>query len=369
VKRLSLAILLIIWLPGAASAQNVPTPSPSLLDALATARSTGLEQLVTWAPQILMPAGPGPVTPAETKILALLPSDRDAILYWLNGHGRAALHAQGAADADIGVPYYPIDYAIAPAPFPKSVTPLRVPAVPVAASPKSTPAPQPRSHFGLLGALLPSLQIPIATSSNSSTTTTTSQNGNSTQIDQTTQSSGSSVSIGGNPWEAIGSLIDASANRASRPTAAPTPPPWRSLPFAMSAQSVLGSQIAVNRGFAAVRNDGTEGVACISFVNQSPKAAAEVDVDIEILDGFGFIKRVRPLRRVGTFASGAEVGGPSGPQTIGEARANCVIDGENRLADLSDPFSNASAVAYSVRRVLYADGTSWLQPGANPWAS
>lgn len=366
-KRLSLAILLSFWLPCTATAQNVPTPSQSLLDAVTTARSTGLAQLVAWAPQILLPAGPGPVTPAETKILALIPPDRDAILYWLNGHGRAALHAQGAADKNIGVPYYPIDYAIVPAPFPSSVTPLAVPAVAAPAAPKPTPAPRARSRFGLLGALLPSLQIPVASSSNSSTTTTTSQNGNSTQVDQTTQSSGSSVSIGGNPWEAIGSLIDASTDRSSGPAPAPTPPSWRNLPFATSLQSAPGSQIIVNRGFAAVRNDGTEGVACISFVNQSPKAVTQVDFDIEILDGLGLIKRVQALRRDGSFSPGAEVGGPRGPQTISEARANCVIDGENNLTDLTDPFSNASAVAYAVRQVFYADGTSWLQPGANPW--
>jgi hypothetical protein len=105
----------------------------------------------------------------------------------------------------------------------------------------------------------------------------------------------------------------------------------------------------------------------ISFVKRSATPATQVDVDIEILDGFGLVKRVQALRRTGTFAPGAEAGGPAGPQSVAEVRANCVIDGEDSLADPTDPFSNASAVAYAVRQVFHADGTSWLRPGANGW--
>jgi hypothetical protein len=354
-------------IPLASTAQQIPTPSDALVQALAAARAADMPALVAWAPQPVAPASTtGALAAAEMQILALAPADRDALLFWLGAHGRGALHAQGASDSDIGVPYYAIDYAIVPAPFPASVTPLVMPAVEL---PPATPTPAPARHhgFGFLGAMLPALNLPIASSSSSSTTSSTSQNGNSTQFNQTTQSSGASVSISGNPWEAVGSLIDASMDRASSRTAPDQP--WRSLPFAASTLSAPGSQILVNRGFAAVRYDGTEGAACISFVNQAPVAVRRLDVDIEILDGLGFIKRVRALRRTGPFAPGAEIGGPSGPQTIENARENCVIDGENRLADPTDPFSRASAVIYAVRQVLYADGTSWLQPGANPWSS
>jgi len=365
VKRLLLAIGSCIALPLIASAQIIPTPSTSLVDALATARDADMARLVAWAPQPVAPAAATDAgAAAEVKILALAPADRDALLYWLDAHGRAALHAQGASDADIGVPFYAIDYALVPAPFPVSVTPL--PISPAAAPATPAPTPQPRRHtFGMLGALLPALQLPIGSSSSSSSTTTTSQNGISTEINQTTQSSGTSVSIGGNPWEAVGSLIDASVDRSSG-RAAPASP-WRSLPFAASSLSARGSRIAVNRGFAAVRNDGTEGVACISFVNQSATTATQIDVDIEILDNWGLIKRVQRVRRIGTFVSGTEIGGPAGPQTVADARANCVIDGENTLDDPTDPFSSASAVVYAVRAVFYADGTSWLQRGANAW--
>jgi hypothetical protein len=362
------AVLPLAALPLATPAQQVPAPSNELVQALAAVRAADMPALIAWAAQPVAPAAPtGAVSAAEMGILALAQPDRDALLFWLRAHGRGALHAQGASDRDIGVPYYAIDYAIVPAPFPASVTPLVMPAVelpPPAPTPTDAPA---RHHgFGFLGSLLPTLNLPIASSSSSSTSSSTTQNGNSTEFNQTTQSSGASVSIDGNPWQAVGSLIDASMDRASN-RAAPAQP-WRSLPFAASTLGAPGSQILVTRGFAAVRYDGTEGAACISFVNQAPVAATQVDVDIEILDGLGFVKRVQALRRAGNFAPGAEIGGPTGPQTIQNARENCVIDGENRLDDPTDPFSRASAVVYAVRQVFYADGTSWLAPGANPWA-
>jgi hypothetical protein len=370
VKGLPVAILWCVVVPAAASAQSIPTPSAPLVDTLASVRAADMARLVAWASQPVAPAAvAGPAGVAEAKILALAPPDRGALLYWLNAHGRGALQAQGASDTDIGVPYYPIDYALVPAPFPAGVTPLTMPVELLPATPAPAPPPQRRTHFGFLGSLLPALQIPIASSSSSSTSTTTSVNGNSTEFNQTTQSSGASVSIGGNPWQAIGSLIDSSVDRSPAAPVAPPPAPWRNLPFATSSLSAPGSMIALNRGFAAVSQDGTEGVACISFVNQSSAIVSQIDVDIEVLDGLGFIKRVQTLQRTGSFGPGTEVGGPSGPQTVAAARANCVIDGRNSLDDPTDPFSNASAVVYSVRQVFYADGTSWLQPGANSWGS
>ncbi len=354
-------------MPSGAAAATIPEPSQALLSAVASARSAGLSELAEWAPQPVAPvASGGSVAVAEAQIQALPPADRDALIYWLAGHGRGALHARGATDADIGVPFYPLDYTIAPAPFPASVTPLAYPSP--APAPTAVPAPQPRhrSHFGFLGSLLPALQLPIASLSNSSSASSTTQHGNTTGVDKSFSSTGASVSIGGNPWEVLGSLIDASIDR-SAPRAGSPPVTWRSLPFAMSSLSAPGSHVVVTRGFAAVRDDGTEGAACVSFANQGTKAVTQLDIDIEILDGLGFIKRVRGLRRAGNFAAGAEIGGPSGPQTVAEARANCVIDGENSLEDASDPFAGASGVAYAVRQVVYADGTSWLQPDANQW--
>ena len=323
----------------------IPPPAPALLDALNSARSA-----------------PGSAATA-TKISGLAPPDRDAMTYWLASHGRGPLHARGVTDRQIGVPYYALDYNLVPAPWPSTVQPLVAPAPAPTQAP--TPAPSRHKSFGLLGALLPELHIPIASSSSSSSQTTTTNTANGSETDTTTQSSSTSVSIGVNPWAIVGSLIDASSARGAQQPAPSVP--WNGLLFAASTLGSGGSGIAVTRGFAAVRKDGTEGLACISFANNTQKVANEIDVDIEILDSLGFIRRVAPLRLTGSFAPGAEVGGPANVQDVNSARANCVIDGENTLADLSDPFSRAQAVVYSVRRVRFADGTQWLQPGANPW--
>lgn len=60
-----------------------------------------------------------------------------------------------------------------------------------------------------------------------------------------------------------------------------------------------------------------------------PPADAVGNVPPEIINTLGFIRRVVPLRRNGSFAPGTEVGGPANVQDVGSARANCVIDGEN----------------------------------------
>jgi hypothetical protein len=355
----ALTFLGLLCTQGAAQT-DIPAASPELIDALASARASSITQIVAWAQGS---AASPDVASAIAKIRALEQPDQDAIVYWLASHGRGPLHARGATDEQIGVPVYAIDYTRVPAPWPSTVAALIEPSPMPAATP--TPEPRKHTHFGLLGDLLPALQIPIASSSSSSSQTTTTSIPNGVQTETTSESSGSSVSIGVNPWAVVGSLIDASTARSS-----PQAPsvPWRGLLFAASTLGGGDSGISVTRGFAAVRNDGTEGLACISFANNDAKVATEIDVDIEILDTLGFIRRVAPLRLTGSFAPGVEVGGPANVQDVHSARANCVIDGENELADLTDPFAGAQAVVYSVRRVQFADGTQWLEAGANAWS-
>jgi hypothetical protein len=302
----------------------------------------------------------GSFSSLSAQIAALPQPEGDALAYWLGGHGRGPLHALGVTDQQIGIPFFPIDYQIVPAPWPASVTPLAEP-VP---TPAPTPQPRHRSHFfgNLLGSVLPDLQIPIASSSSSSSQTTTTTTPNSVQSDTTSESSSTSVSIGGNPWAIVGAIIDAAGT--SKPQVA-----WRNLVFASSTLGMNGSNVDVTHGFAAVRNDGTEGLACVSFVNRNAKVATEVDVDLEILDALGYIRRVEPLRLSGTFQPGAEIGGPQSVEEVQSARQNCAIDGERSLSDPTDPFSAANAVVYSVRSVRFADGTSWSEPGANPWTT
>ena len=135
----------------------------------------------------------------------------------------------------------------------------------------------------------------------------------------------------------------------------------------MSKLSSADAPVKIARGFAARRLDGTEGLACISFVNNANQPATEVDVDVEILDQRLQLRDVEKLARSGSFAPGDEINGPTHPRDVTTERKNCVIDGEGSLVNLRDPFKYARAVAVSVRRVVFADGSSWMEPGANTW--
>ncbi len=348
-KRLWIFVTACAVTTAAVLAQTAPAPTQALIDVLAEARAADTGALAAWAQG--RSASPA-ITPLVDKILALAPPDRDAVLFWLDGHGRRGLHARGLTDAQIGVPYYPIDYTIAGAPLPGSIAPIAIPPPP---TPVPTPAPQHHANLGFLGAVLPWVNVPVASSSSSSTSTSTSQNGNSTEIDQTTNSSSTSVSVGVNPGAVLASLLGAAADHGSHPSS--SPPPWRAVHFLASPLSDPASPVIVTHGFAAVHNDGSGGIACVAIANHSAKTVTQVDVDFEILNGLGLIRNVQPLRRMGTVAPGAEAGGDVGPQSEEEQRANCV------------PFTGATSVQYAVRQVFFDDGTSWLQPGANAWSS
>lgn len=348
---------------GIAQSQNaagIQPASPALVAALSAVRAAPIPSLVTWIGSQQAPsAGSDPLSVAESQIAALTPGDRDAIVFWLSGHGRGALQAQGATDAQIGIPYYPLDYDVAPAPFPQTVGFLP-PAPPI---PTPTPAP-PQHHRSFLGFLaaaaqLPGVNVPVAQSSSSSVT-------NNADGSQTIDSSSSSVSVGFNPAAVLGSILDAADahGSAQSPSSA-----WRQVPFGAATLDAASSPsgIAITHGISSVRYDGTEGFACISFQNNAQQAVTEVDVDIQVVDGLGLWRRVVPLRRSGSFGPGALVNGPGSLRDVNASRPNCVIDGAGDLDDPSNPFSGAAAVGYAIRQVTYADGSVWREPGANPW--
>lgn len=363
---LALLAILAATLVGIAGAQSLthpplPPPSAELLAALSAVRTGPIDGLAAWADR-LQPsdAGGGSLETVEITIMDLAPGDRDALLYWLGSHGRGALHAQGASDVQIGPPYFALDYAIVPGAWPADVA--RLPSPP----PLPTPAPQPKHHSSFLNSLaqmVPGAQIPVASSSSSSSSTTTNADGSQTT---TSQSSGSSVSVGVDSAALINSLIEASA---AHPSSQGSGASWRPLLFAASTLDAAAdaSQISITHGFAAARFNGTEGLACLSFVNNAQQTAVEVDVDLQMVDAYGFLRRVAPLRRYGSFAPGQLIAGPSSVQDANASRPNCVVDGEGSVADPTDPFAGAAAVLYAVRQVKYADGSAWLLPGANPW--
>ncbi len=353
---------------GIAQSQNVPgiqPASPQLVAVLSAVRAAPIPALIARMQSRQEPAtvgsdaDSGALMAAESRIDELTPGDRDALLYWLSGHGRSALQAQGATDAQIGVPYYSLDYAITSAPYPKTVGFLP----PEPQLPTLTPAPQHthRSFLGFLAAAaaLPDVNVPVAQSSSSSVT-------NNADGSQTINSSSSSVSVGFNPSAVLGSILDSanSHGSAQSPSSA-----WRQLPFGSATLDAAASpsQIALTHGISSVRYDGTEGFACISFQNNAQQAVTELDVDIQVIDGLGLLRRVVPLRRIGSFAPGAQVNGPGSLPDVNSSRPNCVIDGAGDLDDPSNPFSGAAAVSYAIRQVTYGDGSTWLEPGANPW--
>lgn len=83
-----------------------PVASQSLVSTLHTLRNlsdSSFQQVLWWAPN---PSDPGITVPdwnnAEHQIMQLPRKDRDAVLAWLNGHGRQPLYDRGATDAMIG---------------------------------------------------------------------------------------------------------------------------------------------------------------------------------------------------------------------------------------------------------------------------
>ena len=102
---------------------GIQPASPALVAALGAVRAAPIPSLIAWIGSQQPPAtaGSDPLSVAENQIAALTPGDHDALVFWLSGHGRGALQAQGATDAQIGIPYYPLDYDVAPAPFPQTV--------------------------------------------------------------------------------------------------------------------------------------------------------------------------------------------------------------------------------------------------------
>ncbi len=95
------AVAIVAARPAAAA------PSNALSSALSSLRSLSdgqFERVVGWsrsgAARPFVPSTP--VERVEAQILDLPNADRNAVLAWLRGEGRAALHNRGASDSDIG---------------------------------------------------------------------------------------------------------------------------------------------------------------------------------------------------------------------------------------------------------------------------
>lgn len=153
------------------------------------------------------------------------------------------------------------------------------------------------------------------------------------------------------------------AGRRAEPTASPTPNPYRELRLAsLSLEDRPQGKIALLNGWAAVKRDGHGAVVCVAFKNEAAVAATRVVFAFTILGRNGNDLGNLELDRSGTFSPGVTIDGwPSlgawqggvGHRGYGD---NCKVLNSN-LAAL--PLLSAHNVTYEVKRVDYADGTSW----------
>lgn len=149
------------------------------------------------------------------------------------------------------------------------------------------------------------------------------------------------------------------------PKATPTPNPYRQLELT---SPTLGKQqtgsIAVLGGFAAASRDGKMAMACVSFQNNAPVAATQVNFTFTLLDANGNTVGTMQLDRTGTFSTGIGImswssfndwNGGSGFSNRGYSD-NCAKI-SNGVAAL--PIIQARYVTYTISGITYADGTTW----------
>lgn len=164
---------------------------------------------------------------------------------------------------------------------------------------------------------------------------------------------------GASDWEIGG------RNPGSAPAPTATPNPYRQLELTSPTlgQKQTGS-IAVLNGFAAASRDGKMAMACVSFQNNAPVAATQVDFTFTLLDANGNTVGTMQLNRTGTFSTGIGImswssfndwNGGQGFSNRGYSD-NCAKI-SNGVAAL--PIIQARFVTYTITAVTYADGTTW----------
>ena len=92
-------------------------PSDALLSTLTALRNlnVGFSFVVDWSSNPKTPSSPfSDYEKAEEQIMDLGDRDRDAVLFWLQSHGRQRLYDRGASDDQIGPSRFPIDTFVKP---------------------------------------------------------------------------------------------------------------------------------------------------------------------------------------------------------------------------------------------------------------
>ncbi|HET6275080.1 MAG TPA: hypothetical protein VFE16_03980 [Candidatus Cybelea sp.] len=161
---------------------------------------------------------------------------------------------------------------------------------------------------------------------------------------------------------AVLSTVVALATPSPSPSPKPTPNPWRQLEFGTPTLGGAPSgHIAVLGGWVAVKRDGRQAHACISFKNESSVTATRVVIDFIITSRERDQTATLKLDRRGTFSPGVDINGWSSMQNW-QSGSNRRYD-ENctgtSVAVAAFPLLSARLATYTILRVEYADGTEW----------
>ena len=158
------------------------------------------------------------------------------------------------------------------------------------------------------------------------------------------------------------------ASPSASPKPSPTPNPWRQITVATKTLSPSSEgAIEILSRFAAARRDGKSAAACVSFKNTDTRTATRVLFEFALIDGNGSHIGSLALDRKGTFSTGVAIEGyrtlsdwSSGGGNRGYSD-NCTTLTRDMAAL---PILSAQFATYIVKRVDYADGTSWSAPTA-----
>jgi hypothetical protein len=147
------------------------------------------------------------------------------------------------------------------------------------------------------------------------------------------------------------------------PTTQPTD--WRNIPFALAPGADTSNGIAIDGGFAVIKNDGTAETHCLTFRNTAQKTAVEVTFRYQLYGASDNMLSNSTSVRTGTFSTGITIAGPASFSDYQTAKGgvgnkdrlqNCWST-NNGIANLS--YLQANYMAIQVVGVKYDDGSTW----------
>jgi hypothetical protein len=149
------------------------------------------------------------------------------------------------------------------------------------------------------------------------------------------------------------------------------PSDWRNIPFALAPGADASSGIAIDGGFAAVKNDATAETHCLTFKNTNQKTAVEITFRYQVYGASDNMLSNGTSVRSGTFSTGITIAGPASFSDYQTARngvgnkdtlQNCWSTNTG-IASLT--YLQANYMAIQVVGVKYDDGSVWPPQAAH----